>query len=153
MDNYSWRPMNRSAIPVLAVLLAATAFSTPLAKKSPPWISIEAPVNPYDRTTRGAVLLVHAKFVEGESELADVTGSAEGLVNGARQTVPLRFETTGQQNVYALRRQWPIAGAWLTRINLRATTAIVTFDATGNVASVRVPTQLASGTQLPRAVS
>jgi hypothetical protein len=55
--------------------------------------------------------------------------------------------------VFALRKQWPAEGTWLLRIALKSTTAIVTLDHGGNVASVRVPTELtASRDEVPRAV-
>ncbi|PYP64227.1 MAG: hypothetical protein DMD37_03225, partial [Gemmatimonadetes bacterium] len=43
----------------LAALMSA-ALASPALAKGPPWISIELPVNPYDRTMQGAFLLVHA---------------------------------------------------------------------------------------------
>jgi hypothetical protein len=128
------------------------ASASSAIRKSPPWISIESPVNPYDATTRGAAMLVHAEFREGSSQLSDLSGTAEGLVAGARRSVPLRFEATSKPDVYALRRQWPGEGAWLLRIALRTTTAVVSLDRAGNVASVRVPTESSQGIPLPRAV-
>jgi hypothetical protein len=139
----------------IAIGIALTGAATrPAIFKSPPWISIESPVNPYDAATRNAVLLVHAEFREGDSQLADLSGTAEGLVRGARQSVPLRFDATSRPNVYALRRQWPSDGAWLVRINLRATTALVSLDRSGNVAASRIPTEAGpGGMPLPRAVT
>jgi hypothetical protein len=135
------------------VLTGAAARPAPAAFKSPPWISIEAPVNPYDAATRNALLLVHAQFREGNTQLADLTGTAEGLVNGGRRTIPLQFDSTSHLNVFGLRRQWPSDGTWLLRIDLRTTTAVVLLDKSGNFASARVPTAHASdGMALPRAV-
>ena len=139
------------ALPLVA---ATAAFATPSIAKWPPWISIESPVNPYDPGARGALLLVHATFREGVSQVSDVTGSAEGLVNGERRTIPLRFESAGRPSTFALRKQWPSEGVWVLRIDVRSTTAIVTIDRDGNVASVRVPTEVAaSGDRLPRVVA
>jgi hypothetical protein len=98
-------------------------------------------------------MLIHATFREGQAQLSDVSGSAEGMVGGVRRSIPLRFDTTGHANVFALRRQWPTEGTWLLRIALKSTTAIVTLDRAGNVASVRVPTEFtASRDEVPRAV-
>lgn len=133
------------------LLLPALAFGS--ARKSPAWLSIESPVNPYDQATRGAALLVHARLVSGNVRVADLSGTAEGLVNGARRSMPLRFDTTSNTDVFALRRQWPAEGTWILRIALRETTALVSIDAQGNVASVRVPTESSRGMPLPRAVS
>jgi hypothetical protein len=145
------RRVSLSLLP-LGIIAIAGAFVAPSIAKWPPWISIESPVNPFDPMARGAVLLVHATFREGTAQLSDVSGTAEGIVNGARRTVPLRFDSTGRPNIFALRKQWPSDGAWLLRIAVKTTTAIVTLDRASNVASVRVPTELVSGDRLPRAV-
>jgi len=145
----------RPLLPVALLALASVtaAFSTPATAKWPPWLSIESPVNPFDAGTRGAAFLVHAVFREGQAQVSDVNGTAEGLVNGVRRSVPLRFDATSRPGVFAVRRQWPTDGVWLLRIALRQTTALVTLDRDGNVASVRVPTALASGDRIPRPVA
>ncbi|HEY4130454.1 MAG TPA: hypothetical protein VGM50_07540 [Gemmatimonadaceae bacterium] len=138
----------------VALVAALTAAASPSFLKWPAWISIESPVNPYDATTRSALLLVHAQFREGNARLADLNGTAEGLVNGARRRVPLHFDSTSHLNVFGLRRQWPTEGTWLLRINLRTTTALVSLGKDGNVASTRIPMENArDGMSLPRGVS
>jgi hypothetical protein len=135
----------------LAVLAAATP-STAALRKSPAWLSIEAPVNPYDRATRGAAFLVHGRLVTGDARLGDLTGSAEGLVKGARRTVPIHFEAGQNGGTFIVRRQWPTEGTWLVRITLQETTALVLFDAAGNVSSARVPTRDGGEMAFPRPV-
>lgn len=136
----------------LLLLGAASLAATPATAKWPPWLSIESPVNPFDPAARGAVLLVHAVTREGPPAAAAVTGTAEGIVNGARRTIPLRLDSTPTPGVFAVRPQWPAEGTWLLRISLQRTTAIVSLDG-GRVAGVRVPTERASGNDIPRAVS
>jgi hypothetical protein len=98
--------------------------------------------------------VVHASFREGDAQLSDVNGTAEGLVNGARRSMPLRFESTGRTGQFALRRQWPAEGVWLAKINLRTTTAIVSFDRDGKVAGITLPTHVVNGSDVvPRAVT
>lgn len=138
---------------VLAGTTAAAVHSAPASLSTspiagPPWISIEYPVNPFDRTTRGAHLLVHA-YYHGTPIAYPVTGSAEGIVNGERRTVTLRFETTSRTGVYALRKQWPSEGTWTLVINViqgndedgSVATALVELSPNGSVASVQVPTR------------
>lgn len=145
--------------PLATLLTAVAVFAAPPASPAtsalewPPWLSVESPVNPFDPDARGAAMLVHTAFREGRAQLADLSGSAEGLVNGERRTIALRFEATSRPDVFALRRQWPREGAWVLRLSLRTTTAIVTLDGSGEVASVRVPTAVSGGDRLPRAVS
>jgi hypothetical protein len=138
---------------LILVALCSTAAAFGGRAKSPAWLSIESPVNPYDQSTRGDVLLVHAVLHTGNTQLTDLTGTAEGLVNGSRRAIGLHFDSTSRPNVFGLRRQWPSEGTWILRISLRETTAIVTFDRTGAVASAIVPTTISSGIALPRAVT
>jgi hypothetical protein len=147
--------MRRSLLLILsaALVVAASAFTRPAALKWPPWLSIEAPVNPFDPAARGALMLVHVSFREGDARLADLTGTAEGVVGGTRRSVPLRFTETGRANTFALARQWPADGRWLLRLSVRETTALVMLDRDGQVASVRVPVRRSGGLDLPRAVS
>lgn len=150
--------VNRSAIAtaLVAAILGTAAFASPSASRAakwPPWLSIEAPVNPFDAHARGAVFFVHAMTREGIPRASDVSGSAEGVVGGARRTIALTFEATDRPGVFAVRRQWPTEGTWIARISLETTTAIVTFDRDGNVASARVPTQVQSGDRIPRTVT
>ena len=145
----------KSLIPALAIALvsATAAFTSPAPLKWPPWISVESPVNPVDPGARGALMLVHVTFREGTSSISDLQGSAEGIVNGARRTIALRFEETGRPNTFALKRQWPTDGTWLVRLAVRQTTAIVTLDQAGNILAVRVPTERRGDDVLPRLVA
>src|SRR5437899_12345788 len=81
------------AVAALAsMLLAAPA----LALTGPPWISIELPANPYDRSTRDAFLLVHS-FHHGTAMGFIVTGTAEGMLNGVRRWLKLDFAETSRR--------------------------------------------------------
>ncbi len=145
--------MCRIFLPVFALALGSAAFTRPATLRWPPWLSIESPVNPFDNANHGALLLVHAQTREGPSKITDLTGTAQGLVNGARRSVPIRIDTTPLPGTFAVRKQWPSEGTWLLQITLYNTTAIVMLDRDGSVASVRVPTELQKGNQIPRAVA
>jgi len=110
----------------------------------PPWITVETPPNPYDRASRGAFLVVNT-FHHGNSVASGVTGSAEGMVAGARRSVALTFDATSRPGSYALRKQWPADGVWMLVINTggrkEGATALVEIGAQGEVANVRVPTR------------
>jgi len=145
----------RALAPALCLpLLSATAIAaTPLHAPWPAGFSIESPVNAFDQASRGALLLVHAAIREGQTRASDLDGSAEGLVNGARKSVTLRFEPTSHPNVYAVRAQWPAEGTWVLRIALAQTTAIVTLKPDGTVGSVKVPTYAQGSWQIPSPVT
>ncbi len=127
----------------VVALLATAAF----ARFGPPWISIEYPANPYDGASRGAFLLVHA-FHHGQNVAFPVSGTAEGLVNGARKTVNLEFRATSRPGVYALHKQWDSTGVWTLVLAVRqgdgesnTAQAAVELAANGQVAQVTVPTR------------
>lgn len=156
-----------------AVAVATTAFAPlrdpasahPLsglhARFGPPWIGIEYPPSPYDRVTREALLLVRAYHHFTPTGLP-VSGTAEGIVKGARRTVKLTFEPTSREGAYALRRQWPVEGTWVLNIQVtqgaedgNTAGALVRLSADGEVAGVTVPTRhiLGYDTKVPRRVT
>lgn len=137
--------MRTARLLAVAALFTATAF----VRSGPPWISIEYPANPYDSASRGAFLLVHA-FHHGTPVSFPVSGTAEGLVGGARRTVSLEFRNTSRPGVYALHKQWPGEGVWTLVLGVtqgdgggdfNTVRAVVELGADGQVALVRVPTR------------
>jgi hypothetical protein len=143
-------------VSVVATSVRPASVAAAGVTAGPPWISIEYPVNPFDRTTRGAHLLVHA-YHHGTPIAIPVSGTAEGLVNGERRTITLRFETTSRTGVYALRKQWPSEGAWTLVIAVTqgngdgaVAQALVELAANGAVASVHVPTRQHAEGAFPR---
>ena len=150
--------------PLAVALLAAAPMHSPVARAAhhaaagPPWIAIEYPANPLDRTTKGAYLLVHA-FHHGTPVGLPVSGTAEGMVDGKRRTIALDFTATSRAGVYALRRQWPAEGAWLLVITVSqggaddGATALVRLAPSGAIASVEVPSREQNGWTVPTAVS
>jgi hypothetical protein len=147
--------MRRFTLPVLALALGSAAFAPPAANtlRWPPWLSIESPVNPFDNANRGALFLVHALTREGPPKIGELTGTAQGLVNGVRRAIPIRIDTTPVAGTFAVRKQWPSEGTWLVQVTLYNTTALVVLDRDGTVAAIRVPTELQKGNQIPRAVA
>ena len=55
---------------------------------------------------------------EGCSDPAkvQVSGTAEGLVNGERRSVPLKVAATSKPGVYAVNQDWPSEGAWVVNL-------------------------------------
>src|SRR2546429_9747971 len=140
----------------MQTLIRAVVITALTLAKGPPWISIELPANPYDQTTRGAFLLVHA-FHHGREMGYIVTGTAEGIVNGARQSVTLQFTETSREGVHALKRTWPQEGTWTLVIKANQgpddlATAVVELGPDGEAAAVRVPTPQRPGWTVPAPV-
>lgn len=141
----------------LAALVSA-ALATP-AVAGPPWISIEYPVNPHDQSVRGAMLLVHV-FHHSTPIAYPVEGTAEGIVNGERRSIKLKFTETARPAVYGLSRQWPTEGVWTLVIRMSrgdhgtdGATAVVELGPDGEIASVRVPTRREGRWTVPAEVS
>ncbi|MEO8192613.1 MAG: hypothetical protein ABI681_02100 [Gemmatimonadales bacterium] len=141
----------------LAASLSLVAFGTTLA--GPPWIAIEYPVNPHDPNTRGAFLTVRT-YHHGDLMAFDISGTAEGLVNGKRQSVRLEIRRLPQTGGYAVFWKKPAAGTWAlvistSREGQHMASALVDVAANGRVASVTVPSNPMEGGrwQVPRKVA
>lgn len=133
-------------------ILALTLLAATPAAAGPPWISIELPANPFSEA-RGAFIVVHT-YHHGTPVQLVMQGTAEGLVNGQRRSVPLEFTTLTRTGTFALSRTWPTEGAWVLDIqsfNGHATiSAVVGIGPAGEVSLVRVPL---ARTGAPRTVS
>ena len=145
----SLRRVAAIAVSSLALIAATRSFG-------PPWISIETPPNPFDPATRGAFLVVHT-FHHREIVASPVSGTAEGIVSGARRSIRLAFDTTSRRGSYALRRQWPTDGTWMLVIRAGegsgGVTALVDIGSAGTVSGVRVPTRRNGEWDIPQQVS
>jgi len=130
-----------------------------VALSGPPWIAIEYPVNPHDPGTRGAFMTVRT-YHHGDLTAYEISGTAEGLVNGRRQSAKLDIRRLPQAGSYAVRWQKPASGNWAllittTRDNQHMASALVDIDAQGRVAGVTVPSNPIEGGrwQVPRRVA
>lgn len=141
-----------------AVLVAGllTLLATVPAHAGPPWIAVEYPANPFTPATRGALLLVRT-YHHGQAVSYPLSGTAEGLVQGERRSLSLRFEPTGTPGLYALRFEKPARGAWVLVASLGTGSdrigALIALDQEGYVASVDVPTHRRDHWVIPEAVT
>jgi hypothetical protein len=141
----------------LTTVLSAAIVTTAIA--GPPWIAIEYPVNPHDPNTRGAFCTVRT-YHHGDLMSFEISGTAEGLVNGKRQSVRLDIRRLPQAGMYAVRWQKPAQGEWALVISTARdghymASALIDVDARGRVASVSVPSDPIEGGrwQVPRKVA
>jgi hypothetical protein len=149
--------IRRSNITALAAALTLSLVAAAPAHAGPPWISAEFPANPHEAVTRGAFLLVHTYHHGTPSEFG-LTGTAEGLVNGRRQTMPLEIVPTGKPGVFAVRFKPQGSGAWVLAFKLgkeNAAGMLVALNKDGEPATVRVPSSTAEGGRwiIPRALN
>ncbi len=87
---------------VTATSLLAGAFVLQIGKPS---------ANP-EAQAKHAVLVVRGVACAAPEETT-VTATAEGIVNGKRETIPLKLIPLSEQSTYALTRQWPAEGKWV----------------------------------------
>jgi hypothetical protein len=158
--------MRRLVSPALAILALTLSTFPALAdvREAPaffgsPWISIESPPNPYNPETKGALLVVRV-YHHGEVAFFPVNGTAEGLVDGRRQTVKLEFTGTSTPGMYALKFTRPSSGNWILVISVGkdrsqqgSVSAVVTLGSDGTVASVQVPSRLEGQWLAPQVVT
>ena len=99
------------ALFMLAVVHAGTMFRLEIG---PPIAA--GNLKDLKKTDKKAVLAVRALVCD---DLANVriTGTAEGLVNGARQSLPLVLsEANKTEAIYFVSQQWPDSGAWVLHL-------------------------------------
>lgn len=126
---------------MLAVALAAQAGTFFRLEIGNP---IAAGTDTKVKDLKKAVLVVRPRLCDDERSVR-ITGTAEGVVNGARQTVALRLVALSTTGVHAVQQQWPDSGSWILHLTgtcpaTRAvTSAIVPVAKTG---FVREKTQL-----------
>src|SRR5215216_4729495 len=77
-------------------------------------LSVETPAA-NNAKTKDAALIVRTYGCMQPAD-AVVTASAEGLVNGKRQSVPLELAQV-ETGAYMLKQQWPSEGFWVVNIN------------------------------------
>ena len=131
----------RPAIVATAPLLVAAT----IAIAGPPWISIEYPPNRLDKQTRGALALVRIYHHENAGQFP-VEGTAEGVVDGERVSLPLKFTPVGDEGVWAAWGKIPEEGNWVLAIHgtdgvSKAEISILAALADGNqeISFVKVP--------------
>ena len=147
----------------LAAVTAATDTSRAASVFGGPWISIESPVNPYEPSTRGALLLVNT-FHHGTPVDMPVVGKAEGLVNGERKSVALTLSKSSRTGTQAVRNQWGDKGTWTLLLSVmpagndsKGIQAVVDIESDGTVGRVTVPragnsTRLLTAAEVDRAL-
>lgn len=140
----------------LSLIAALSALSTP-AFAGPPWISAEFPANPHETATRGAFLLVHT-YHHGTPTQFPLTGTAEGMINGRRQSMRLEIVATSKPGVYAVRFKPQAGGTWVLAFNLGERDGagmLVAVGKDGRPTTAQVPTSTAEGGRwiIPRTIT
>jgi hypothetical protein len=70
-----------------------------------------------------------------------VVGTAEGVVAGARKTIPLAIARAGEEGVFTVARQWPAEGKWALVFTVEGSHAVSTLVELEPGATIRVASQ------------
>jgi hypothetical protein len=108
---------------LILLTLSASAFAADFAlaignpsAASVPW-SEDPPGAPYQaRKVKDAAFAVRAENCADPAK-ARITGTAEGLVNGARQSVALKLIAGSAAGAYLVSREWPPQGVWIVNLS------------------------------------
>src|SRR6266567_2933688 len=100
----------------LSLILALALVSAVIATAGDFWISIQNSSTIKDESARNAIVLVRADGCHNPAD-ANITATAEGLVNGVRRSIPLKLEPVSQPATFAVTRQWPAEGVWVLKVN------------------------------------
>jgi hypothetical protein len=82
--------------------------------------SVGSPVASQDYRAKGAPFVFRTQGC-AEPAKPQITGTAEGLVKGVRQSVPLKVMAMTKAGVYAVYQNWRAEGEWI--VNLKGTCA------------------------------
>jgi hypothetical protein len=103
---------------LILIALSASAFAGDfkLAIGNPIAATIPGADTARASKVKGAVFAIRTEGCADPAK-AQITGTAEGLVNGMRQSVALRLVPGGTPGVYVVSQEWPPQGAWVVSLN------------------------------------
>lgn len=81
---------------------------------------IGSPVASQDFRTKSAAFVFRTQGCDDPAK-SRIEGTAEGLVNGVRQSVVLKLTALARPGVYAVDQNWPVEGVWV--VNLKGACA------------------------------
>ena len=103
------------------------------------WVEFGNPSAAKDLKSKNAAVLVRALGCHNP-EAATYVGTAEGLVNGTRRSLPLKFVRLDAKGLWAVERDWPSEGKWVLHIEAtrdgHTAHALGKIDAQGSVKRV-----------------
>ena len=102
------RFLSHVAGPALVLVVACS----PVAHAGGIQMSIQDPARPFKPNAREVALLVNTLECHEAKDLK-LVGTAEGVVDGQRRTIPLRLTKAAGAGVYEVRQQWPARGNWV----------------------------------------
>jgi hypothetical protein len=90
------------------------------------WLTAGNPEASAEARAMKAVLTAKAMGCHNP-ENAEFSGTAIGIVNGERRTVPLRLAKLRDRTMVAVTRQWPAEGRWVIQLTGKYNGAVATM--------------------------
>jgi hypothetical protein len=103
--------MNRK---VCITALSTVLMAVPLFGGALTLITNDPATNPEARAKNAVVMVRTTACNSPEKTL--ISATAEGIVAGKRQTIPLKVLSLSEAGTYAFTRQWPSEGVWTVRV-------------------------------------
>jgi hypothetical protein len=97
----------------LAALLTAWGATPAMAQDFT--LQVGPPVAGNAQPAKSSLLVVRPAGCADPAR-AQITATAEGIVNGARQSVPLKLSALPTPGVHAVHQNWPSVGVWVVNL-------------------------------------
>ena len=97
----------------LAVIL--TAALAPLSAAQEFALQVGPPVAGNAQPAKSSLLVVRPGGCADPAS-AQITATAEGIINGARRSVPLKLSALPTPGVHAVPKEWPNSGVWIVNL-------------------------------------
>jgi hypothetical protein len=94
---------------LMAAILAAPLFAGALT------LQVDNTRSNPEAIAKNAVVVAHITACHSP-EKTTVTATAEGVVNGRRQTIPVKVINLSRPGAFAVSRQWPPQGTWTVKM-------------------------------------
>jgi hypothetical protein len=78
-------------------------------------LQIDDPATNPEALSKHAVMVAHITACHSP-EKTSVTASAEGIVDGAKKSLPLKVLPLAQPGTFAVAREWPEKGTWAVKM-------------------------------------
>lgn len=99
---------------LLAALLAAGFVAAPVFAGAL-ILQVDDPAANPEATAQNAIVAAHITACHSPQKTT-VTATAEGIVDGRRQTVPLKVIRLSEPGAFAVARKWPREGTWAVKM-------------------------------------
>jgi hypothetical protein len=132
--------MRKTLIALIAVGIAALpAFAGALT------LQVDELTSNKEAMAKKAAVVAHTTACHSP-EKTTITATAEGIVNGKLQTIPLKVMNLSEPGVYAVAQEWPRQGLWTVRLvatnpdyqNYATSVTVPVRGATAKIADAKV---------------